>query len=166
MIIGPVFAREANTSPRRPRLYVARALYVLTLLIIICTAWLFVAGTQVIRNVGDMARFGAIVFQILAPLQLAMLTFLAAFGVTSAVAQEKDRRTLILLLMTRLTNSELVLGKLAAALLEVTVLSVAALPLFMLITLLGGVSYAQVLRVFLVTVTTILAAGRLGSLFA
>ncbi|MGE0761593.1 MAG: hypothetical protein AB7O38_31580, partial [Pirellulaceae bacterium] len=57
-------------------------------------------------------------------------------------------------------------GKLAAALLEVTVLSVAALPLFMLITLLGGVSYAQVLRVFLVTLTTILAAGSLGSLFA
>jgi ABC-type transport system involved in multi-copper enzyme maturation permease subunit len=166
VIIGPVFAREAQTAPRRSRHYVFRGVYVLTLLIIVCTAWLVVAGTQVIRNVGDMARFGAIVFQILAPLQLALLTFLAAFGVASAVAQEKDRRTLLLLLMTRLTNSELVLGKLFAALLEVLVLLLCALPLFMLITLLGGISYQQVLRVFAVTFTTVIVAGSVGSLFA
>lgn len=166
MIIGPLFAREAQTAPRRPRHYLFRGVYVLTLLIIVCTAWLVVAGTQVIRNVGDMARFGAIVFQILAPLQLALLTFLAAFGVASAVAQEKDRRTLLLLLMTRLTNSELVLGKLFAALLEVFVLLMASLPLFMLITLLGGVSYHQVFRVFAVTLTTVIVGGSVGSLFA
>lgn len=166
MLIGPVFSRETHAAPRRPRHYIYRAVYVLALLIIICTAWLFVAGTQVIRNVGDMSRFGAIVFQILAPLQLALLTFLAAFGVASAVAQEKDRRTLLLLLMTRLTNSELVLGKLSAAMLDVVVLVAASFPLFMLLTLLGGVSYYQVLRVFLVTLTTILAAGSLGSMFA
>jgi ABC-type transport system involved in multi-copper enzyme maturation permease subunit len=166
VIIGPVFSRETQTAPRRPRHFLFRAIYVLTLLIIVCTAWLFVAGTQVIRNVGDMARFGAIVFQILAPLQLAMLTFLAAFGVTSAVSQEKDRHTLILLLMTRLSNSELVLGKLMSALLEVLVLLVASFPLFMLITLLGGVSYGQVVRVFAVTLTTLVAAGSLGSMFA
>ena len=41
---------------------------------------------------------------------------------TGAVSQEKDRRTLILLLMTRMTNSELVLGRLFASLLEVFVM--------------------------------------------
>lgn len=166
MIIGPVFAREAQTAPRRPWLYLFRSVYVLTLLIIASTAWLVVFQMQDIRNVGDMARFGAIVFQLLAPLQLALLTFLAAFGVASAVAQEKDRRTLLLLLMTRLTNSELVLGKLFAALLDVLVLLVAAFPLFMFLTLLGGIAYGQVLRVFAVTLTTVMAAGSLGSMFA
>lgn len=165
-MLGPVFHREAQTAPRRPRHYVARGLYVSSLLVIVCTAWLVLAGTQVIRNVGDMARFGAIVFQILSPLQLALLTFLAAFGVTSAVAQEKDRRTIILLLMTRLTNSEMVLGKLFAALLEVLVLAASSIPLFMLLTLLGGISWGQVAAVIVVTVTTVVAAGSLGSLFA
>ena len=78
--------------------------------------WLVLAGTQVVRNVGDLARFGGIVFQILAPLQLALAVFFSALSAASAVAQEKDRRTLDLLLMTRLTDSELVLGKLLAAL--------------------------------------------------
>ncbi len=166
MLVGPVFSREAATAPRRPRHYVQRSIYVLALLILICTAWFVLAGTQIIRNVGDMARFGSALFQILAPLQLALVAFLAAFGVGSAVAQEKDRRTLILLLMTRMTNSELVLGKLLASLLDVLAMLAAALPVFLLITLLGGVSLEQVGRVFLVTLTTALVTGSLGSTLA
>ena len=56
-----------------------------------CTAWLVLAGTQIIRSVGDMAKFGSILFYILAPLQLALLTFLAALRAASSVAQEKDK---------------------------------------------------------------------------
>lgn len=166
MFVGPVLAREAVTTPRRPRHYMVRTVYVVALLILMCTAWLVVAGTQIIRNVGDMARFGSILFQILAPLQLALLAFLAALVSASAVSQEKDRRTLILMLMTRMTNSELVLGKLLASLLNVLAMLAAALPVFMLIPLLGGVSFHQVARVFGVTLTAVLAAGSLGSTLA
>ena len=80
MFIGPVFARELVTTPRRPQHYLTRSVYVTALLVLMCTAWLVVAGTQIIRNVGDMARFGASLFQVLAPLQLALITFLAALG--------------------------------------------------------------------------------------
>ncbi|MDP7302242.1 MAG: hypothetical protein QGG09_04030, partial [Pirellulaceae bacterium] len=89
--MGPVFFREASTTPRRSRHYVLRAIYVLGLLVLICTAWLVQADTQIVRNIGDMARFGARLFQILAPLQLTLVVFLSAFGVASAVSQEKDR---------------------------------------------------------------------------
>lgn len=166
MLVGPVFSREAATTPRRPRHFAYRAVYVLVLLTVFWTAWLIVAGTQIIRTVGDMARFGSALFQILAPFQLALMIFLAAFGVAGAVAQEKDRRTLILLLMTRLNNAELVLGKLFASLLGLFVMLAAGLPLFMLATLFGGISFYQVVRVMLVTITTVLAAGSLGSMFA
>jgi ABC-type transport system involved in multi-copper enzyme maturation permease subunit len=164
LFVGPVFYREAETTPRRPRHYMYRTIYVLALLVLICTAWFVLAGVQIISTVGDMARFGALLFQILAPVQLALITFLAAFGTASAVSQEKDRRTLILLLMTRMSNSELVIGKLLASLLDVFVMILSALPLFLLVTLLGGVSNGQVARVFLITLTTGLAAGSLGSM--
>lgn len=166
MIIGPVFSREAVTAPRRGKFFVYRSLYVAGLLLLMCTAWLVLAGTQVIRNVGDIARFGSILFQILAPLQLAVLLFLSAILAAGAVAQEKDRMTFILLLMTRMSNSELVLGKLLASLLNVLVMLAAALPLFAFIVVLGGVSLAQVGRVFAVTLVTALAAGSLGSTIA
>ena len=163
MFAGPVFTREAVTLPRRIRHYFYRGVYVLTLLILMCTCWLVVAGTQIILTVGDMARFGSTLFQVLAPLQLALVTFLAALGSASAVSQEKDRRTLILLLLTRLSNRELVLGKLFASLLNVLAMLVAAIPVFLMITLLGGVSLDQVLRVFCVCFGTAMLAGSLGS---
>ena len=82
------------------------------------------------------------------------------------VAHEKDRRTLILLLLTNLSNSELVLGKLLASLLGVLVMLAAALPVFMLTALLGGVSYGQIARAMAVTLATVLVCGSLGSLLA
>jgi ABC-type Na+ efflux pump permease subunit len=166
VLIGPIFSRELVTAPRRPQHFLYRGVYGTALFVLMCTAWLVLAGTQIIRSVGDMAKFGSILFFILAPLQLALLTFLAALRAASSVAQEKDKKTLILLLMTRLSNHELVLGKLLASLLDVLVMLVTAAPIFMLLTLFGGVSAAQVARVFAVTLATILAAGSLGSTVA
>lgn len=166
MFAGPVFTREAVTAPRRASLFISRVAYVSVLLGLMFTAWLILPGTQVVRNVGDLARFGALLFQILAPLQLAMALFFSALLAASGVAQEKDRRTLILLLLTNLTNSELVLGKLLASMLFVLVLLGAALPLFMLSALLGGVGFEQIVRVFAVTLGTALVAGSIGSTLA
>lgn len=165
MFVGPVFTREATITPRQPRLYIYRALYPAVLLLLMSTAWLML-GTQVIRSVGDMSRFGSMVFQIMAPIQMAVAVFLSALLAASAVAQEKDKQTLILLLMTRLTNSELVVGKLFASLLNVFVMLVAGLPVFLLVPWLGGVSFTQVLWVFAATMATALATGSLGSTIA
>ncbi len=166
MLIGPVFTREIVLTPRRPRTYILRSAYGLGLLVLAITAWLVLTGTQRIRDVGDLARFGTTVFQLLAPLQLAIAVFFSALLAASAVAQEKDRRTLDLLLLTKLSNSELVLGKLLASLLHILMPLAAAFPLFMLLALLGGVSFGQIGRVLAVTVASVLACGSLGSTLA
>ena len=166
MLIGPVFTREVTIAPRRTRLYVARTAYVLGLLGLMSFAWMVLIGTQFVRDVGDFARFGTLLFQIVAPLQLALALFFSGLLAASAVSQEKDRRTLILLLMTNLSNSELVLGRLLASLLNVLVLAAASLPLLMLSALFGGVSFGQIIRVFSVTLATVLLCGSLGSTLA
>jgi ABC-type Na+ efflux pump permease subunit len=166
MLVGPVFTRELVTVPRRMRFYVAPAIYVGGLLILTCTAWLLLIGTQQVRTVGDMARFGAALFQFLAPLQLVLAVFFAAIATATAVAHEKDRRTLVLLLLTNLSNTELVLGKLFASLLNVLVLLAAGLPFFMLTVLFGGISFSQIGHVFAVTLASALAVGSLGSTIA
>lgn len=166
MLAGPVFGREVVTMPRRARLYVSRAAYVGVLLVVMCTAWLLLTGTQLVRNVGDLARFGAQLFQVLAPLQLVLAILFSALLAAIAVSQEKDRRTLILLLLTRISNHELVLGKLFASLLGVLVMLAAAAPFFMLLTLFGGISFEQIARVFGVTLAGAIAAGSLGSTLA
>ena len=166
MLLGPVFSREWVTAPRRLRFYIGKAAYVAALLALISTAWLLLTGTQDIRSVGDMARFGATLFQLLAPLQMALVLFFSALLAASAVAQEKDRRTLVLLLMTRLSGRELVLGRLFSSLLQVFVLLAAAWPMFLLAGLFGGISGSQIVRVFAVTLAAALAAGSIGSTLA
>ena len=166
MLIGPVFTRELTIAPRRSRTYASRAAYVAVLGFVVVTSYLVLTGTQLVGDVGDLARFGTILFQLMAPLQLALAVFFAAMLSASAVAQEKDRRTLILLLLTNLTNSELVLGKLMASLLNVLMMLVAALPVFMITALLGGISFGQIGRVFAVTLASVLVCGSLGSMLA
>ena len=165
-MIGPVFTREAAIAPRRAWFYAAPTVFVTTLFALTLTAWQLLVGSQQLENLGDLAWFGAAVFQILAPLQLAVAMPFAALLVASAVALEKDRKTLDLLMMTNLSNSELVLGKLLAGMLNVLVVVTATLPLFMIIALLGGISTIQVLQVEAVTIASALVAGSLGSTLA
>jgi ABC-type transport system involved in multi-copper enzyme maturation permease subunit len=166
LLIGPAFAREAWAAPRRPRHYIARTAYVVALLVLMWTLWMVLAGTQEVRNISDLARFGMILFQLLAPLQLAVVVFFSALSTASAVAHEKDRRTLVLLLMTRLNNCELVLGKLLGSLLHVFTLFLAGLPVFAMVLVFGGVSPEQAFSAMAVTLAAALAAGSLGSTIA
>ncbi len=166
MLIGPVFAREATIAPRRDKTYLGRCVYGGFLLLTISAAWLASTGTQRIVDVGDFARFGSRLFGLLAPLQMAVMLFFGATLSAAAVGQEKDRKTLLLLLLTRLSNSELVLGKLTAALLQILLFLVVSIPIFMATTLLGGVSFSQVGRVLLATLFATVASGSLGSCLA
>jgi ABC-type transport system involved in multi-copper enzyme maturation permease subunit len=140
--------------------------FVAALFALAAASWQLLVGSQQIVNLGDLAWFGAAVFQILAPLQLAVAMPFATLLVAASVALEKDRKTLELLLMSRLSNSELVLGKLFASLLIVIVVLLAAIPLLLSVSLLGGISAAQIVRSQAVTLAAVLAAGSLGSLIA
>lgn len=162
-MFGPIFSREATVVPKRPKTYLMRAVYVLSLFLLLCTGYLVLDGSRSLMTSGDAARFGGWMFTLLAPLQLLVLAALASVGAASSVAQEKDRRTLILLLLTRLSGFEVVVGKLTATLLAPMSMLLCALPLFLALPLLGGVSPQQVVGVFVVTAATILLAGSIGT---
>ena len=145
-MLGPIFAREFLTVPRRWRHYLARAAHLSMLWVIGLTAWLAVIGWTQPATLGQTARFGPLLFQILTWVQLALFLFFAALASASAIAQEKDRRTFILLLMTDLRNTEIVVGKLVGSLLPVALLLLGSIPVLMSLVLLGGVSVDQVLQ--------------------
>lgn len=162
-MLGPVFNREATVAPKRSKTYLARAIYLLALFVLLSTGYLVLAGTRPLTGAGDLSRFGANMFALLAPLQLVVLSSLSAVGAASNVAQEKDRRTLLLLLMTRLSGAEIVVGKWAASLLGPLGMLLAALPLFLALPLIGGVSLEQVMMASSVTLVGILLAAAVGT---
>jgi ABC-type Na+ efflux pump permease subunit len=162
-MLGPVFNREAIVAPKRLRTYLSRAIYLLAMFVLLATGYLVLAGTRSLTSASDLARFGSGMFRLLAPLQLLVLASLAAVGSSSSVAQEKDRRTLLLLLMTRLSGGELVLGKCAASLLGPLAMLAVALPLFLSLPLLGGVSLEQIALAYAITFSSVLFAAAVGT---
>ena len=166
MPLGAVCEREILVAPRTRGLFVGRAVYAGTLLGIMATCWLVVTGTQAIATVGDTARFGGTLMRILGPLQLVLAMLAAALTAVVAVGVEKDRRTLELLLVSRMTETQLVLGKLAGSLLRVILLLVSAVPVFALAAACGGVTAGQLARMFVVTVAVATAAASIANAVA
>jgi ABC-type transport system involved in multi-copper enzyme maturation permease subunit len=166
-LLGPIFVREWLTVPRRGRHYVVRAAYLGLLWVLGLTAWQVTVGWAQEATLGDNARFGSLLFLILTKwVQLPLLLFFAALSAASAVSQEKDRRTFVLLLMTDLRSYEIVLGKLLGSLLQIGLLLIGMIPVLALSVLLGGIAPGQVGQAGLVLATTALAAGSVGNLIA
>ncbi len=165
-MLGPIFNREFLTVPRRPRHYGSRVAYLGALWVLAVTAWLATGTWNLTPTLGETARLGPLLFRILTSVQLALFLFFAALSAASAIAQEKDRRTFLLLLLTDLRNDEIVLGKLLGSLLPIGLLLLGTVPALMMLVLLGGVALPQVGQAVLVIGMTALAAGSLGGLIA
>jgi ABC-type Na+ efflux pump permease subunit len=166
VLAGPLFVREALTTPRQVKHFLFRAGYLGTLFVLMYTAAQVTFGWQQVRNLSDIARFGELVFQLFTLVQLTLVVFFSVIFAAVNVAQEKDRRTLLLLLVTDLRDSELVLGKLCASLLLPLVLVGVSLPAFVCLSVLGGVTESQMASVLGLSLASGLAAGTWGTLVA
>lgn len=166
MFAGPIFVRELLTTSREWQHFLMRSGYVAALFVLIYTAGQSTFGWKQAVTPGELARFGTLLFQLFAVVQLALVLFFSPLFAASRVAQEKDRQTLVLLLMTDLRDWELVIGKLMASLLSVATIVGVGLPVFCMIGLYGGVSLAQVLWLTVLCMSAGVAAGSWGSLVA
>src|SRR4051812_31882975 len=166
LFAGPIIARELVTTPRPLRYYLWRASFSIVLFILLWTAWQSIIGWQDVREVGVLARFGGILYGMFAMLQLTLMLFFAPLFTAAVVSYEKDRRTFTLLLMTDLSDLEIVLGKLVAGLLNILTILGASLGLLSLCAFFGGISFGQVVNLFLVTAASGVAGGALGLLIA
>ncbi len=166
MAAGPIFEREVLTTPRRLSHYMMRSGFVAGLLILFYSIRQATIGFQDVLFASDVASFSAMTFRVFALLELTLGLFFATVFSASVVAQEKDRKTLILLLMTDLRNHELAVGKLLASLLNVGVLLATSWPVFCFLKLLGGVTWEQIFWSQAIIAAATLAAGSWGCLVA
>ena len=165
-MLGPIFARELTTVPRRASHYGARAGVLALIAVLGATAWQATVGFDRDATLGESARFGVLLFQIVVFLELTLVIFFAALSAASSVSQEKDRRTFLLLLITDMRDSEIVLGKLFGSLLPIAVLLTVTLPVLAMLLLLGGIDPSQVGQAAAVLFTTAAASGSLGGVVA
>ncbi len=152
----------------RIRMRGRRAAVIITLYLLLLAS---VAGSmlygqqQALESNLSSSRPPTIGFELFVTLSLFQL-FLVIFivpGLTgAAIAGERDRQTLDLMLSTQVPSLWIVLGKLLSSLSYVFLLMLAALPLFSLVFLFGGVSPGQVVLAFAVSLISALTLGTIG----
>ena len=113
-------------------------------------------------NPGAAPAVGFQLFSTLSLFQLFLVIFIVPGLTGAAIAGERDRQTLDLLLSTQVSALWIVLGKILASLSYVFLLMVAALPLFSLVFLFGGVSPGQVGLAFVISLVSALTLGTIG----
>jgi len=137
--LGPVFASEWQTGSRSPRVYAIRAGFVLMLLAVLGLVWFSGGPSNQHQTLRDFAETGSEFFFGLVGTQLALVLLAAPAATAGAICLDRSRGSLTHLLVTDLSDPEIVLGKLAARLVPTIGLVLCALPVQFLASLLGGI---------------------------
>lgn len=156
--INPVLARESRVRMRGWRAPALITLYVGVL-------GLLVWGIVLIFGFSGDAfapELGSVIFAFLGFAQAALLCFSAPGLTAGAIAGEREKQTLDLLLITRMSPLQVVIGKLGAAVAFTLLLMVASLPVYSLLFLIGGVSLRHLAMTTVVFVVTVLFLGAIG----
>jgi hypothetical protein len=139
--ITPILNRELLTATRKTSLWGNRRFFAGTLLTIILATF----ATRYYRDQGqvsDQDMMASVALQALGWMLIAhTIVIVGVFWARAApsIALEKDRRTLDFLLATPLSNAEIVLGKLAACMIELVAGFAAGLPIMLMLHPLGGI---------------------------
>ena len=166
---GPVFIYEWITSSRRWQAYALRSMFVIGLLAALLVVGLGREGRLIAASAPPlraMAQIGETLFVAVVGTQLTLVLLAAPAATAGAICLDRSRGTLAHLLATDLTDTEIVLGKLAARLAPVLTLVAAAFPFMELLTLLGGVSPDALLGAFLVALGVAVLGCCLAMLFS
>jgi ABC-type transport system involved in multi-copper enzyme maturation permease subunit len=117
------------------------------------------------NKVGGSAGIGSAVFAALTFVQLVLIALFAPALAAGAISGERERQTLDVLLVSRVSAFGIVWGKLVASLAYLLLLILTALPLFAAVFLFGGIDFEQFLLAQVITIMTALTLGSI-SLFA
>jgi ABC-type transport system involved in multi-copper enzyme maturation permease subunit len=149
---------ESVIASRRWQGYALRALFVLALLTGIALAWWSTASNieqQLARGTArrSLAELGASFYYVLSTIQLALVLLAAPAATAGAICLDRGRGSLTHVLVTDLTDPEVVLGKLGARLAPLCATVFAAVPVLAIASLLGGIIPGTLLSLTAISLT-------------
>ncbi|NJN19526.1 MAG: ABC transporter permease subunit [Oscillochloris sp.] len=160
--INPIIIREVRTRMRGARPYVILTAFLMLLML---------AGLGIYQLMLQQARFGAVLlsaqvgqalFKGLAFFELFLIVVLAPALTSSAISGERERLTYDMLLATPLRPGQLLWGKLIAALSYLLLLIFAAVPIFSVVLVFGGIDPQSLLKTMALLLATTITFGAIG----
>ena len=154
---GPVFVYDMMMAARRWQVYAGRAAFVLVLLIGLTIAWAIRynngGAVGALPTHRQLAKLGEKFFYALASVQLSLIFLAAPAAAAGSICIDRARGTLLHMMVTDLSDAEIVLGKLGARLAPVFGLVACGVPVAAVAGLLGGIDFAALLGLLGVSLT-------------
>jgi len=156
--LAALISREWRTSWADRGAYILRAAYAGALLAGTIAAWVLLplVGSGNPDEYPEIIRSG---FGMFCRGQFVLATMLAAMTFARAVCREQERGTLDFLILSPLTRTEILVGKLAGEFLGLTALVASGIPVLFLLIPLGGVSIPGILWLQVTILAQVLVVG-------
>ena len=173
---GPVFFYDLVRTARRGQQIGHRILYAVLLVgVILLVLWAWFPSLRwnspqlwngVPISLREKAHFAGTFFNTFMLVQFLVVVVVTPAYTATAIAEEKEKRTLEFLLATDLSDREIVLGMMASRLANLILLVLTGLPILSLFEFLGGVDPNLVLAGFVTTGMTVLSLGSMSILIS
>lgn len=161
-MLNPILASSALRRMRTSRAIVIVGAYASVLMLLACLGMGAFIGSDAV-TISDMSA-GVTAYTILLSAQFALIVLVAPAMTAGAIAGERERQTLELLLVTNTCSFSIVFGKLMESFAFLALLIVSGLPAMCLTMMLGGVTLAQILTGMLFLLCCAFAAASVGIL--
>jgi ABC-type transport system involved in multi-copper enzyme maturation permease subunit len=147
---NPVIGRELRVRVRVGRAYLLQAFYLAFLILIVALAYQAAIGDNPdLRNPVRVQEALVGFYRLVMSMLVALIALIAPALTANAITLERERKTMDLLLATPLTARQLLVGKLLGSFAFIVLLLALTLPVSAVSVLLGGVSFPELLKAYL-----------------
>ena len=147
----------------RSFLRMGRPFLTLTLYLLVIGGLMFLIYTANVSSpFVNRSNIGQSLFVLIIGFSLLQLTFLAPAFHASALGIERDRQTIDLLMITPISTTKLIIGKMAAPLVYLLLLSLATIPLASFAFFIGGIELIDIAVGLLLLILTMVGYGSIG----
>jgi len=154
MKINPVLKKELQINVRSRRLLVM-IIFFNTMLALIGLIILYdiICSAEIEANINYSSAIT--LYQLLIIIEFSLLVFVVPAVTAGSISGERERQTLDILLSSKLTSANIILGKLASSVIIMILLIISGLPVISLIFIFGGVTFTDVLiiTIYLIFIT-------------
>ena len=164
MNINPVLLKELKVRMRGWRAAGIVFVY-LAVLAMVSLLMNYTTQTNIYGSTID-SSYSIGVYTGLAVIQFLLILFVAPALTAGAISGEREKQTLDLVLVTKLSPRSIVTGKLIASISQVILLVVASLPIVSTVFLFGGITIKEMLQLFGFYIMTAIMVGSIGLFFS
>jgi len=151
--------RIVEGSSRRGRDGTVRWGYLAVVTVLVLLGVLSGGGLGGEMSLGELAKAGSTVFNLVAYGQVILICLLAPLFMARAISSEQTGSTYNILLTTPMSNLQIVLGSLLGRLLLIWALLLSGLPLFSIMMIFGGVPISSIFVAFAIAALTAMFVG-------